>query len=66
MFDVSDDPIGFKARSDADILVGSAAPHPHDLVVSTYSVHTSRDALRKGQAEIDRIGTTASVEKSSG
>jgi hypothetical protein len=37
-------------------VLGSAAKHPHDLVLGNYSVHTSREALREGEAEIRRIG----------
>ncbi|UOB58062.1 pirin family protein [Burkholderia pyrrocinia] len=59
VFDESDGTIVFTAGSDADILVGSAVPHPYDLVVGNYSVHTSVDALRKGEAEIDRIGSAS-------
>ncbi|WP_261309927.1 pirin family protein [Burkholderia stabilis] len=56
VFDESDDTIVFTARRDADILVGSAVAHPYDLVVGNHSVHTSVDALRRAEAEIDRIG----------
>jgi len=39
-------------------VLGSAAKakHPHDLVLGNYSVHTSTEALREGEAEIRRIG----------
>ena len=30
--------------------------HPHDLVLGYYSVHTSEDALQRGEAEIQRLG----------
>jgi len=32
-------------------------PHPHELVMGTYSVHTSQAALRQGSTEIRRIAT---------
>jgi hypothetical protein len=36
-------------------VLGSAIPHPHDLVLGSYSVHTSVDALVHGESEIRRI-----------
>ena len=35
----------------------SAAPHAHDLVLGYYSVHTSPEALRDGEAHIAAIRT---------
>lgn len=40
----------------AGFVLGSAVPHPHPLVMGYYSVHTSADALARGEAEIERIG----------
>jgi hypothetical protein len=37
-------------------VLASAAKHPHDLVLGNYSVHTSAEVLRQGEAEIRRIG----------
>lgn len=37
-------------------VLGSAAKHPHDLVLGHYSVHTSPAALVAGESEIQRIG----------
>src|SRR4051812_48300679 len=37
-------------------VLGSAAPHAHDLVLGYYSVHTSAEALQRGEDEIRRIG----------
>lgn len=54
-FEPSNDAIEFEARSDAEFVVGSAAPHDHDLVLGHYSVHTSADALRQGEARIAAI-----------
>jgi hypothetical protein len=36
-------------------VLGSAAPHQHDLVPGYYSVHTSPDALHDGEAHISSI-----------
>lgn len=56
VFDESGDAIDFTAEGDTDFIVGSAVKHPHDLVLGYYSVHTSPEALQRGEAEIARIG----------
>ncbi len=55
-FAPSDTDIDFVAETDTRFVLGSAAPHPHTLVMGTYSVHTSPEALARGEAEIRRIG----------
>ena len=47
----------FEATSDAQFMIGTAVKHPHELHCGSYSVHTSRQALKTGEAEIQRIGT---------
>ncbi len=47
--------IDFIAETDTRFVLGSAVPHPHALVMGAYSVHTSTDALARGEAEIRRI-----------
>ncbi len=37
-------------------VLGSAAKHPHELVLGQYSVHTSRASLVAGESQIERIG----------
>jgi len=51
-FEPSNDAIEFEAQADAEFVVGSAVRHDHDLVLGYYSVHTSADALRQGEAWI--------------
>lgn len=46
----------FEARGDTSFVFGTAVKHPHPLVLGYYSVHTSAQALAKGEAQIDRIG----------
>lgn len=58
VFEPSEQGIDFIAQTDARFVIGSAAPHPHDLVLGNYSVHTSAQALRHGETEIRRIGAT--------
>ena len=43
-------------REVVHLVVGSARKHPHPLVLGDYSVHTSAEALWRGEAEIRRIG----------
>ena len=43
------------AEDDAEFMLGSAVPHPHDLVLGYYSVHTSAEALAKGEQRIREI-----------
>jgi redox-sensitive bicupin YhaK (pirin superfamily) len=56
IFEPSEEPIDFVAEGNTRFVLGSAAKHPHDLVFGNYSVHTSAEALRQGEAEIRRIG----------
>ena len=57
-FAPSDTDIDFVAESDTSFVLGSAVPHPHPLVMGTYSVHTNADALAAGETEIRRMGMT--------
>jgi redox-sensitive bicupin YhaK (pirin superfamily) len=56
-FEPSNEAVEFVALADTEFVVGSAAPHEHDLVLGYYSVHTSPDALRDGEAHISAIRT---------
>jgi redox-sensitive bicupin YhaK (pirin superfamily) len=56
VFEASSGPLDFRARGETRFVLGSAIKHPHDLVLGYYSVHTSLQALDKGEAEIFRIG----------
>jgi redox-sensitive bicupin YhaK (pirin superfamily) len=56
IFEPSEESIDFVAEGITRFVLGSAAKHPHDLVLGNYSVHTSAEALRQGEAEIRRIG----------
>jgi redox-sensitive bicupin YhaK (pirin superfamily) len=56
IFEPSEQAVDFVAQGKTGFVIGSAAKHPHDLVLGSYSVHTSVEALRKGQEEIRRIG----------
>ncbi|WCM89947.1 pirin family protein [Acidovorax sp. NCPPB 3576] len=46
----------------AVFVIGSAEPHPHDLVTGMYSVHTSRAALAKGEASIQALAERMALQ----
>jgi redox-sensitive bicupin YhaK (pirin superfamily) len=54
-FEPSNKAVEFEALADTELVLGSAVPHEHDLVLGHYSVHTSPDALRDGEAHIASI-----------
>jgi redox-sensitive bicupin YhaK (pirin superfamily) len=56
VFEASEQAVDFVAQGKTGFVLGSATRHAHELVVGSYSVHTSSEALRKGQEEIRRIG----------
>jgi hypothetical protein len=56
VFEEGEKRIEFEAATDAAFILGSAVKHPHDLVTGHYSVHTTIDALRLGEANIEAIG----------
>lgn len=57
-------PIALKASGDGDVtfVLASAVPHPHDLVTGYYSVHTSVEALEKGEANIEALRARLTVD----
>jgi redox-sensitive bicupin YhaK (pirin superfamily) len=54
-FEPSSKAVEFEALTDAELVLGSASSHEHDLVLGYYSVHTSPDALRNAEAHISSI-----------
>ena len=54
-FETSDQAIDFHAEADTEFVLGSAASHPHDLVLGRYSVHTSKASLQAGERHIAEI-----------
>jgi redox-sensitive bicupin YhaK (pirin superfamily) len=54
-FAPSSQEVEFQALTDTEFVLGSAAPHRHDLVLGQYSVHTSPDALADAEAHIAAI-----------
>lgn len=41
---------------EACFILGTAEKHPHDLVLGSYSVHTCKESLIKGEANIKKVG----------
>jgi redox-sensitive bicupin YhaK (pirin superfamily) len=54
-FDKSNHAIDIRAEADSEFVLGSAASHPHDLVLGYYSVHTSPAALETAERHITEI-----------
>jgi redox-sensitive bicupin YhaK (pirin superfamily) len=54
-FEPSSEAVEFEAQTDTEFVLGSAAAHEHDLILGYYSVHTSPEALRNGEAYISSI-----------
>jgi redox-sensitive bicupin YhaK (pirin superfamily) len=55
VFEYSEQGVEFVAEEDSEFVIGSAVPHPHDLVMGYYSVHTSQRALDAGESHIQRL-----------
>jgi redox-sensitive bicupin YhaK (pirin superfamily) len=56
VFEESNSALVIQAEAASRFVLGSAAKHPHDLVLGHYSVHTTPAALVAGETEIQRIG----------
>jgi redox-sensitive bicupin YhaK (pirin superfamily) len=54
-FEPSNAAIAVEGRSDSWFVLGSAVPHEHELVLGSYSVHTSAHALRDSEARLAAI-----------
>jgi len=57
IFEPGNSAVTLKAmHTDTVFVIGSAAPHPYDLALGHYSVHTNPQALSAGEAKIADIG----------
>src|SRR5207248_11267195 len=58
VFEPGEAPIKLTAVGEAEavFVLGSAVPHPHDLHLGYYSVHTSAEELAHGEARIAELG----------
>jgi redox-sensitive bicupin YhaK (pirin superfamily) len=50
------------AQGDSEFVIGSAPKHPHPLVTGYYSVHTSPEALVRGEAGIEDVASTMKLK----
>jgi redox-sensitive bicupin YhaK (pirin superfamily) len=55
-FEESNSALSIRADRASRFVLGSAAKHPHELVLGHYSVHTTHAALVAGESQIQRIG----------
>jgi hypothetical protein len=55
IFEPSNDAIDIHAEAETEFVLGSAAPHAHDLVLGRYSVHTSSATLGAGERRLTEI-----------
>jgi redox-sensitive bicupin YhaK (pirin superfamily) len=62
VFEESNGTLDFEALEDTRFVLGSAVKHPHDLALGSYSVHTSPDALDRGETRIAEIGRRLQTE----
>jgi len=56
VFEESNEALAIQAVGASRFVLGSAAKHPHELVLGHYSVHTTPAALAAGESQIRRIG----------
>src|SRR5437879_4001093 len=62
VFEESNGALEFEALDDTGFILGSAVKHPHELALGMYSVHTSQQALERGEAKIAEIGKRLRAE----
>lgn len=62
VFESSESPIEVTASSATEFVLGSAVPHPYELALGTYSVHTNEDALRAAETRIAQIRSRLAAE----
>lgn len=57
VFESGEAPIRLQACADGDavLVLGSAVPHPHELHLGSYSVHTNAQALKAGEDRIEEL-----------
>ena len=55
VFEPSNAAIDLLAETDSEFVLGSAASHPYELVLGSYSVHTSPASLQAGERRLAEI-----------
>ena len=56
VFEEGNRALEFEALEETAFVLGSAVKHPHELFLGNYSVHTSQEALDRGEAKIVALG----------
>lgn len=62
IFEEGSAPIEVAARGDVELVIASATKHPFPLVTGSYSVHTSTEALNRGEAGYAAIARTMTLK----
>jgi redox-sensitive bicupin YhaK (pirin superfamily) len=61
VYEESDAAMQFQAEGDTEFLLASAVKHDYELVLGDSSAHTSREKLRRGEAELMHSGSLPSA-----
>jgi redox-sensitive bicupin YhaK (pirin superfamily) len=62
VFEEGSTPVEVVAEGDVEFVIASARKHPFPLVTGSYSVHTSRDALARGEAGYAEVARTMKLK----
>jgi redox-sensitive bicupin YhaK (pirin superfamily) len=62
VFEEGNAPIEVVAQGDTELVIASAPKHPHPLVTGYYSVHTSPEALVRGEQGIEEVASTMTLK----
>ena len=63
VFEEGDGALELRAEGPTELVLGSAAKHPHPLVCGYYSVHTSEHALTLGEAGIRKVASALQAKE---
>jgi redox-sensitive bicupin YhaK (pirin superfamily) len=61
VFEEGSAPIDLVAQGDVELVIASAAKHPFPLVTGSYSVHTSQEALVRGETGYAKVVETMTL-----
>lgn len=62
VFEEGSAPIEVVAQGDVELVIASATKHPFPLVTGSYSVHTSQEALVRGEAGYATVARTMKLK----
>ena len=55
VLDAAGDYVTVTARTECRVIVASSAPHNHELITGSYSVHTNSQSLTNAESKIEEI-----------